>query len=114
MTTAVATTTQYDWLVPQSTLVRLQIPVLDGNGAPFNVTGWSVDAKVHTSGGTVLYTWLTGDTLASGTNVTLTILPAESALWTFCSALWRVHIQHPSDATQIYRIIEGKFRVDPA
>lgn len=88
----------------------LSIPVLNAAGAPFTVTGWTVDAKIKDgSGGVTLYTWNSLNIAATGTNVVLTILPATSFGWTFEGGWYRVAIQHPSDATQRYRILEGLF-----
>lgn len=106
--------TIYDWTVPAGELVQLRFPVLDRDGAPFSVTGWSVDAKIKTrAGGTVLHTWATGDIQTSGAFVTLTVLPATSLGWAFDRGWWRAKVIHPSDATQIYRVIQGRFIVDP-
>jgi hypothetical protein len=113
MTSAINTTglaTQYDWIVQVDALVKLQIPVVDANGVPFNVTGWVVDAEVKTgSGGAVLYTWDSGNIAASGTSVVLTIKPSTSNAWTFDSGYWRCVVQNPLDSTQRYRLAEGHF-----
>lgn len=106
------TALRYDWTVEQGEFVQLRIPVLDSASAPFTVTGWSVDAKVkHQPGGDVLHTWAPGDITVSGTDVTLAVLPATSLAWMFERGWWRCKIIHPSDATQIHRIVEGVFRV---
>lgn len=102
--------TAFNWTVQQGTQVQLSIPVLDSAGAAFAVSGWTVDAEIKSSdnGGYLLYSWPSGAAVASGTNVTLTILPATSLGWYFISAWYRVVIQHPTDATQRYRILQGR------
>lgn len=113
-TLATELATVYDFTVEQGTLVRLSIPVLDSSGNPFTVTGWTVDAEIKTSdrGGTLLYTWLSGAVSASGTNVILTVLPATSLAWDFLIAWYRVVVQHPTDATQRHRILQGKLLIN--
>lgn len=101
----------YDWTTEQGELDQRSIPVLLA-GAPFDVTGWSVDAKIRVRpGGGVLHTWAPGDITAAGTNVILTILPATSLGWTFQRGWWRCKVIHPTDPTQVSRIIQGAFRV---
>ena len=105
---------EYHWIVEANEYVQLVIPVLDDLGAPFDPTGWIVDAKVkqrHGPGAPTLHTWLVGDTGTSSAGVTLTILPATSAAWTFTAGWWRCAIQHPVNATQRSRIIQGPFSV---
>lgn len=105
---------KYDWIAEQGELVHLQIPVLDSAGNPYTVNGWSVDARIEKyAGGPVLYSWSSGDITVSGSNVTLTILPATSLAWDFRRGWWRCRIAHPSDATQIYRIAQGRFMLSP-
>lgn len=114
MTTAISTglVPWFDWTVPQGELVMLRIPVVDSTGAPYTVTNWIVDAEIKTgSGGATLYTWDSGDAVAAGTAVVLTILPATSLAWMFELVYFRICLQHPADATQRYRILEGRFIV---
>lgn len=110
--TSTGLATTFNWTVQQGELVVLNIPVLDSAGAPFIVTGWSVDAKVKTgSGGATLHTWAIGDITVTGSTVQLRVLPATSLAWAFEQGFWRTKIIHPSDPTQIYRIIQGNFSV---
>ncbi len=105
--------TRFDWSVDQGELVQLLIPVLDDNDQPFTVTGWSVDAKIKTAPrGTILSTWASQDVIVAGSSVTLSILPATSLGWTFTKGWYRVKIVHPTDATQIYRILDGYLTVN--
>lgn len=104
----------WDWEIAAGVLTQLNIPVLDSAGELFTVNGWSVDAKVKTRpGGSVLHTWQPADIAVAGTSVTLTVLPATSLAWRFTASHYRVKIIHPSDATQIYRILQGRFDVLP-
>lgn len=114
MADVTGTATYYRWVIEQGEKVVLRIPVLDSAGAAFTVTGWSVDAKFKTErGGTVLYTFTPAEYVASGTDVDLTILPATSLVWTFSRGWYRVKVQHPSDATQVHRILQGQFHISP-
>lgn len=103
--------TRFDWVAEKDELIVLQVPVIDSNRDPFDVTGWIVDAKVETRsvGGIVLYGFPVS--LASGTDVFLTIPAATSAAWTFSTARYQLSVQHPTDATQIHRILQGRFFV---
>jgi hypothetical protein len=106
--------TSFNWTIEEGELVRLRIPVLDADSNPFTVTSWTVDAKIKDRpGGEVLHTWSVGDIEVTGTNVTLTVLPATSIAWTFHRGWYRVKVIHPSDSTQIYRILQGHFRISP-
>lgn len=103
--------TTYDWTTPQGALDRRSIPVFNSSGL-FPVDGWTVDAKIKDEpGGTVLHAWSLGDISAVGFYVTLTILPATSLGWAFVRGWYRVKVIHPSDATQVSRILQGKFTV---
>lgn len=102
--------TVYNWTVQQNTQIQLAIPVLDLAGHAFTVTGWTVDAEIKSSdnGGYLLYSWPSGAAVTSGTNVILTVLPTTSLAWDFTTGWYRVVIQHPTDATQRYRILQGR------
>jgi hypothetical protein len=104
------TATAYTWRHEQGELDKRRFPVLL-NGAAFDASGWSVDAKIKTGpGGSTLHTWVVGDIAVSGLGVDLTILPATSLAWTTWRRGWfRLKIIHPSDATQIHRIAQGPF-----
>lgn len=104
----------YNWTISQSELVKLQVPVTDGSGQAFDVTGWSVDAKIKDApGGTVLYTWSNINIVVSGTTVTLIVPWTDSSTWTFTGGWYRVKIIHPTDSSQVYRILQGIVQVQP-
>ncbi len=104
----------WDWDITAAVLEQLRIPIVDDAGAPFAVSGWSADVKIKTRpGGDVLHTWTSGDVQLAGTNVTLTVLPATSLGWRFVKGWYRVKIEHPTDATQVYRILQGRLTVAP-
>jgi hypothetical protein len=108
--------TRYDWTVEQGELVTLRIPVLDSFVSPFDVTGWSVDAKIKSSSdsdATIIYAFAPGGYVASGTNVYLTILPNTSLAWSFQRAWYRVKVIHPTDSTNIQRVLNGTFLLIP-
>lgn len=109
LTTGLAT--EFAWIIEQGELVTFRIPVLAADGQPFTVDGWTVDTKIKDLRGTVLYAFTSGTWAVSGAFVTLTVLPDVSNAWTFRTARYRVKIQHPTDATQIYRILQGPLYV---
>lgn len=94
--------------------------IVDKAKAPLTVTNWTVRAvaRCHHAEGTLLCEWATtptgdqGVATAVGREVTLTITPAMSSAWD-CD---RIHIQaeitHPTDATQVERIISQTYDLD--
>lgn len=110
-------TLTYTWRVEQGERERLQIPILDGDGAPLTITGWTVDAKVKTGpSGAVLYTWPTAGVTIAGSLLTLEVPGPVSAAWTWSVGWWRVVITEPTpidpDNPNAQRVIQGAFIVD--
>lgn len=113
MTSPPGTALEYNWTVQQGTLVILTIPVLDNLGNPVTVTNWLVDAKIKAlrDSTAVLYTFTGSNAVASGTSVQLTVPAADSLLWQFCDAHYRVKLTHPTNSTIVYRILQGILHV---
>lgn len=116
MTTALSSETrEYIWRVKQGAKERLIIPVLD-DGAPKDVTGFTVDAKVKTRpGGTVLYTWPSDLIEIDGDEVALLIPAPVSAAWTWYAGWYRVKITDPAsppDDPEISRVLQGAIFID--
>lgn len=60
------------------------VPVLDAAGAAVDVTGWTVKAQVRRSN-ELLYEWSTvaGNASCAGSSVTLRVIAAQTAVWTW-------------------------------
>jgi hypothetical protein len=113
--TALEDTTEFVWRVEQGEREILEIPVLD-NGAPLDVTGWTIDAMVKTEpGGEVLHTFPAERIDVAGHVVTLTVPGPVSASWSWTVAWWRVVITEPSpadpDNPDSQRVVKGPFLV---
>jgi hypothetical protein len=102
----------YNWTIYQSELVKLQIPVVDGSGQPFDITGWGIDAALKdVPGGTVLYQFPSNNYIISTSTLTLIVPWDLSSTWTFLGGWYRVKILHPTDTSQKYRILQGNFTI---
>lgn len=77
--------------------------VVDGNGDPLDLTGWTVHAvarapSVH---GTVVGVWRTtpgvgeGTATISGNSISLDVPPDISDAWTFATAVLHIEVQEP-------------------
>lgn len=108
--------TTYNWRVQQAARERLIIPILEPDGSPKDVTGYTVDAKIKTEpGGAVLYTWPAGDVDVDGTGVALTIPAAVSALWTWHAGWYRVKLTDPASPAEdpaVSRVLQGAIFID--
>jgi hypothetical protein len=107
---------EYTWRVKQAAQERLVIPILDINGTPKDVTGYTVDAKIKTEpGGVVLYTWPTGDVVIDGDEVELTIPAPVSATWTWHTGWYRVKLTDPASPAEdpaVARVLQGAIFID--
>lgn len=106
---------KYDMRINQGETWSIAFPVLDANGIPLTVNGWTARAQVRqytTSPGT-LFEWSTaiGNATVAGTTVTLRLTPADTATWFWGSALYDIELSDPSG--NITRLVEGKVLVDP-
>jgi hypothetical protein len=118
MTAALTSDTlTYSWRIEQGERERLEIPILNADGDPFVITGWTVDAKVKTEpGGTVLYTWPASSITIASNLLTLEIPGPVSAAWTWTTGWWRAVITEPNPADpadpDVHRVIQGTFIMD--
>lgn len=104
----------------------VSLTVVDANGAPItNTNGYSVRAQIRaTPTGPVLFEWNTTGGVGIGTatiaysgatrttTVTLAVTKAQSALFTWGSALWDCIITSPANQTAC--VAEGTVAIDPA
>jgi hypothetical protein len=102
------------------------LTVVDANGAPItNPTGYSVRAQIRvTPTGPVLFEWnttpgagigtatITYTEMTQTTTVALVLTKAQSALFTWGSALWDCVVTSPANQTAC--IAEGTVAIDPA
>lgn len=107
---------EFTWRVRQAAQERLVIPILDADGAPKDVTGWTVDAKIKTQpGGTVLYTWPVDDVEIDGSDVELNIPAPVSATWTWGTSWYRVKLVAPNPSVDdpiVSRVLQGAIVLD--
>jgi hypothetical protein len=105
------------WRVEANEKHYRTIPVVDSNGNPNVVTGWTVDAKVRTrAGGEILYVFPEEHWEIQSDLVILKIPAPVSAAWDWSLGWYRVVITDPnSDAEDpdTQRIAEGPFIVNP-
>ena len=111
--TALDAALKWPWLVEQGEDTTLFVPVLDGDGQPVNVSGWSVDAKVKDRpGGSVLYSFPSEGAVPDGVRVKLTVPGAASSAFTFSRAWYRVLLTDP-DGGPLW-LVQGLFAVTPS
>ncbi len=107
---------EYPWRVRQGAQERLIIPILDVTGAPKDVTGYTVDAKIKTEpGGAVLYTWPADLVDIDGDEVALSIPAPVSALWTWHTGWYRVKLTDPASPAEdpsVSRVLQGAIFLD--
>lgn len=107
-----------DLVIEQGTTWGVGFPVLDVNGQPIDLTGWSVHAQVRptTEDSTVLFEWSQETSspgrveLVSGV-VTLYVDPVQSSAWTWRKGSWDLELTMPDGA--VLRPVGGRVRVDP-
>lgn len=112
---------QDNLVIPQGSQWNRSWPVIDANGNPITLTGWTLRAQVrpYASSTLVLFEWNTSiatPTVAFGT-ATVTGSTAQvnlagtgdSAGWTFTSGVFDVYLTDPSGHPT--RIVEGSITV---
>lgn len=128
MTTAVppGEITQFDLLLKQSCDITVALTVVDASGAPItNPTGWTAKAQIRTyPGGPVLFEWNTSPSAGQGTatltynaitgitTLSLIATKAQTALFTWGSAMWDCYLTTPGGLTAC--VVEGTVAVNPA
>lgn len=107
--------TQIDWeIITGCDSYTIVVPVLDSTGAAVNVTGWTVKAQVRRSAAEpLLHEWSTaaGNAACTGTNVTLAVVAAVTAGWTFTDAQMSIVVTD-TQATP-HCIASGRLRALP-
>lgn len=108
---------EYTWRVSQGAQERLLIPIVDADGAPFPVDGWTVDAKIKTApGGEVLYEWPPENVVIDGPTVMLILPVPVSTPWSWLSAWFLVKLRDPNSSSEnpaVSRVLQGTLLVDP-
>lgn len=88
--------------IPKGSDWSYAIPILDGDGDPINVTGWSARAHVRANKWfrdlPILHEWKTtgaspNATLASSM-LTLKVTPSVSAAWTWWYGVYDIELTH--------------------
>lgn len=85
-------------------------------GEPLDISGWSARGQVRKWAGSpeVLHEWsATAINITCGADgfVTVTVSPAESAVWDWCDGLYDIELTDPSD--RVVRIAQGPVTVSP-
>ena len=101
----------YHLIVDQGANYALSIPVLNDNGGPTTVTGWTVTGQIraYPNGSTVLHEL---ELTVGGTTVTLQIPAADSSAWTWRTGRYDVELTSPDGLVKA-RLIEGLVVVRP-
>lgn len=101
--------------INQGETYSVTFPVVDANGAPVNVTGWTARSQIRqTPVDAILYEWSAANhnIVVTGTTVTLTVSPADSSLWEWTSARYDLDLTDLSG--NVSRLAEGDVCVSPA
>jgi hypothetical protein len=88
-------------------------PILDTDGQPYDLTGWTVQSQVRASATdvTVLFDFAaTGNATTLDNNVVLTIPADVSSAWTWTEGVFDIEL-HNADA--VVRITQGTIEVNP-
>lgn len=104
----------FDLAINQGETTSIIFPVIDQNGQPVNVTGWTARAQIRETELTpVLYEWSAANSniTVSGTSVTLSVPAATSAVWMWTAG--RYDLELTDTRGSVYRIAEGKVHVSP-
>lgn len=92
---------EYDLAIPQdSDWAGVAFPILNPNGTPYDLTGCSALGQIRPSPGSdeLYYSWSTSPASGQGlitldvpsSTLTIRVLAAESALWTFTDASYDI------------------------
>jgi hypothetical protein len=100
--------TVVNFTVPQGTSWGVQIPVVNPDGSPATLTGWTATSQIRpaATSSTILYSFT--PTIV-GNIVTIQATAADTTLWTWDTAEYDVKL---SNGTQAARIIEGVITMD--
>ncbi len=96
-------------VVEQGTTWAISWPIVDPNGEPVDVTGWTVRAQIRQSAtaNEVLHEFTTasGNATTEQGSVTLSVDPAESSAWDWRSGVYDVELVDP--VGRVARIAAG-------
>ncbi len=111
-------TTDAEWRVKADQREQRSFTVDDKAGAPVDVTGWDIDAKIRTRpGGLILHTFTAEYAEIDGDGqVVLTIPAPVSAAWAWTEGWYRVKVTDPDsdeDDPDRSRTLQGPLVVDP-
>jgi len=104
----------YDLRIDQGAEYRLRIPVLDQDGDPVNLSGWSLRGEVRATYGSPYVLFDLNSSLSvddDAVHAVLTILGPDSAPWVWTEAVYDVEIVDPGGSP--YRLIQGRVLVSP-
>lgn len=99
-----------NFTVPQGASWGVQIPVVNPDQSPADLTSWTPTAQIRAAATStvILYTF-TGITVV-GNVVTIQAPASATAAWTWDTAAYDVKL---TNGTQAARIIEGILTIDP-
>lgn len=101
--------TAYALIIPGGTDWTATWGVTDSAGAPLTVNGWTARAQIREIDAGLLLADLAPT--AAGTAVTVTLLAATTAAWTFTTGVYDVQLIDPSG--HVTRIASGQVFVSP-
>lgn len=106
------TARRYDLRIEQGSDYRLQIPIVNDEGQPFVVTGWSARGQIRLSLNDEQPVFELYDHLALGVTTVELLLPAEvTAEWTWRQARYDIELVNPEGRPT--RLLEGHVFVSP-
>lgn len=117
---------QFDLLLKQGADITVALVVVDAAGAPItNPAGWTARTQIRSAPGGLLYfEWNTSpgagqgsavlsyDSVAGVSTLSLVTTKAQSALFTWGSALYDCYLTNPSGLTAC--VCEGTVAINPA
>lgn len=108
-------TQQHNLTIPQGTTWGVAWPIVDTEGRPVDLTGWSARSQVRSDVRTdrVLHEWSSANGTVELDNayVTLRVAPDTSTAWDWTSGVYDVELTSPDHV--VYRVAEGRVSVSP-
>lgn len=121
---AICATLVYNLVIPQGAdWPGVTYAIVDGDGNPYNLAGCSALGQIRPSpgAGELYYTWSSSPTTGQGlitlntvaSTLSIRVLAAESALWTFTYGAYDIVITNPSAPVglQVSRVVMGSVSV---
>lgn len=106
----------FNFTIEQGTTWQAAWPITDGAGVAVDLTGYTVKAQVRENEYSTVkqFEWSTalGNISVAGSQVTLSVTPADSLDWDWDHGVYDVVMTSPSGVTS--RIAQGKLTVDRA